>query len=97
MGGCCGSGAAWLASYARSDSNGDNSDLDSLIGLVPRARTAVSADELDLMRHEIDDIMERAIRHIEAGSLEGARASAVQLAAEHARSAITERRGMLKA
>lgn len=92
-----GSGAAWLASYARSDSNGDNSDLDSLIGLVPRARTAVSADELDLMRHEIDDIMERTIRHIEAGSLEGARASAVQLAAEHARSAITERRGMLKA
>ena len=58
---------------------------------------AVSADELDIMRSEIDLIMERAIRHIESGSLEGQRASAVRLAADHARSAISERRGMLKA
>jgi len=92
-----GSGAAWLASYARSDGNGDTTDLEALIGIVPRARTAVSADELDIMRSEIDLIMERAIRHIESGSLEGQRASAVRLAADHARSAISERRGMLKA
>jgi TRAP transporter TAXI family solute receptor len=91
-----GSGAAWLASYARSDGDGDTTDMEALIGIVPRARTAMSADELDIMRSEIDTIMERAIRHIEAGSLEGARSSALRLAADHARGAISERRGMLK-
>lgn len=92
-----GSGAAWLASYARSDGDGDTTDLEALLGIVPRARTAVATDELDIMRSEIDAIMERAIRHIESGSLDGARSSAMRLAADHARSAISERRGMLKA
>jgi len=91
-----GSGAAWLVSYARSDGNGDSSDLETLIAIVPRARTAISAAELDMMRDEIDAVMERAIRQIESGSLEGARASAIQLAAEHARNAIAEKRATLK-
>lgn len=91
-----GSGAAWLVSYARSEGSGDTTDLESLIAIVPRARTAVSIEELDMMRGEVDTIMERAIRHIEARNLEGARASAVQLAAEHARTAISERRSGLK-
>ena len=92
-----GSGAAWLASYAKSDSNGETHDLEALIAIVPRARTAVSADELDLMGAEIDGIMERAIRHIESGNLEGNRSSAVRLAVDQARHAISERRAMLKA
>lgn len=91
-----GSGAAWLTSYARSEGDGDTTDLEALIAIVPRARTAMSADELDMMRSEVDAIMERAIRHIESGSLEGARASATQLAAEHARGAIAEKRATLK-
>jgi TRAP transporter TAXI family solute receptor len=92
-----GSGAAWLASYSRSDGDGDTTDLEALIGIVPRARTAMGADELDIMRSEVDAIMERSIRHIESGNLEGSRSEAVRLAADHARTAISERRGMLKA
>ncbi len=92
-----GSGAAWLTSYTRSDGDVDSADLETLISVVPRARTAVSADELDIMRAEIDGVMERAIRHIEAGNLEGPRASALQLAAEHARNAIADRTVALKA
>lgn len=92
-----GSGAAWLASYAKSDSNGETHDLEALIAIVPRARTAVSADELDLMGAEIDGIMERAIRHIESGNLEGNRSSAVRLAVDQARHAISGRRATLKA
>jgi TRAP-type uncharacterized transport system substrate-binding protein len=92
-----GSGAAWLASYTKSDSNGEAQDLEAMIGLVPRARTAVSANELDLICAEIDAIMERTIRHIEAGKLEGNSSSAMRLAADHARNAISERRATLKA
>jgi TRAP transporter TAXI family solute receptor len=92
-----GSGAAWLTSYARSNGDGDTTDMEALIGIVPRARTAASADELDIMRSEVDAILERAIRHIESGSLEGPRSSAIRLAADHARSTISERLAMLKA
>jgi TRAP-type uncharacterized transport system substrate-binding protein len=92
-----GSGAAWLASYAKSDGNGEAQDLEAMIGLVPRARTAISANELDLICAEIDAIMERTIRHIEAGNLEGNSSSAMRLAADHARNAISERRATLKA
>ncbi len=92
-----GSGAAWLASYARSDSNGDSQDLEALIAIVPRARTAIAADELDLMSAEIDVIMERTIRQIESGDLEGNRTSAIRLAVDQARHAISERRANLKA
>jgi TRAP-type uncharacterized transport system substrate-binding protein len=92
-----GSGAAWLASYARTSPSKyeRRTDLEALIAMVKRARTA-AAEELELMCIEIDDIVERAIRQIESGQIEQNRSSAVTLAAEQARRAIEERRAALR-
>ena len=79
-----------------SDSNGEPHDLEALIDIVPRARTAMTCEELDLMCLEIDAIIERAIRHIESGTLEGSRSSAIRLAVDRARNTIAERRAALK-
>jgi hypothetical protein len=40
--------------------------------------------------------MERTIRQIESGKLEGNSSSAMRLAADHARNAISERRAAIK-
>ncbi|HWV41953.1 TAXI family TRAP transporter solute-binding subunit [Pseudorhodoplanes sp.] len=91
-----GSGAAWLVSYARSSPSKSErrNDLEALIGVIKRARTA-AAQELDLMCIEIDDIVERAIRQIERGEIHHNRSSAVTLAADQARRAVAERRAVL--
>jgi TRAP-type uncharacterized transport system substrate-binding protein len=92
-----GSGAAWLVSYARTRPSKyeRRNDLEALIAMVKRARSAAAA-ELDLMCIEIDDIIERAIRQIESGEIEQNRSAAVTLAADQARRAIGERRTTLK-
>jgi TRAP-type uncharacterized transport system substrate-binding protein len=91
-----GSGAAWLVSYARASPSKfeRRNDLEALIGVIKRARTA-AIQELDLMCVEIDDIVERAIRQIESGEIHHNRSSAVTLAADQARRAVAERRAML--
>jgi TRAP-type uncharacterized transport system substrate-binding protein len=91
-----GSGAAWLASYSRTSSSAhDRNDLEALIAMPRRARSA-AAEELDLMCIEVDDIMERAIRQIESGDVEQGRSSAITLASDQARRAIAERRAGLR-
>lgn len=91
-----GSGAAWLISYARASPSKfeRRNDLEALIGVIKRARTA-AVQELDLMCVEIDDIVERAIRQIERGEIHHNRSAAVTLAADQARRAVAERRAML--
>jgi TRAP-type uncharacterized transport system substrate-binding protein len=91
-----GSGAAWLVSYARASPSKSErrNDLEALIGVIKRARTA-AIEELDLMCIEIDDIVERAIRQIESGEIQHNRSSAVTLAADQARRAVAERRAAL--
>lgn len=93
-----GSGAAWLFSYARTSPSKfeRRNDLEALIAIVKRARSA-AAEELDRMCIEVDDVIERAIRQIEAGEIEQNRSAAVTLAADQARRAIGERRATLKA
>ncbi len=91
-----GSGLAWLVSYARASPSKfeRRNDLEALIGVIKRARTA-AMQELDMMCVEIDDIVERAIRQIESGEIQQNRSSAVTLAADQARRALAERRAML--
>lgn len=91
-----GSGAAWLVGYARATPSKfeRRNDLEALIGVIKRARTA-ALEELDLMCVEVDDIVERAIRQIESGEIHHNRSSAVTLAADQARRAVAERRVVL--
>ena len=89
----CGSGAAWLASRTSPAAN-DRHDLENLIMIVKRARSA-AAEELELISLEIDDIIERSIRLIEAGDIDQNLLSALTLAAEQARRAVAERRAAL--
>jgi TRAP-type uncharacterized transport system substrate-binding protein len=92
-----GSGAAWLMSYSRStDSEKDSNDLEEALATVRRARLADSGEELDLLRLEVDEIVERMIRRLEGSEIDQGRASALTLAAEQARNAIAERRLTLK-
>jgi TRAP-type uncharacterized transport system substrate-binding protein len=88
-----GSGAAWLTSFARTGNSASHrNDLEALIAMVGRARTAGDTLELDILRSEIDDIMARTIRQLGAAKLGQNHADALKLAAEHARQAIAERR-----
>ena len=91
-----GSGAAWLASYARTSPSKyeRRNDLEALISMLKRARTA-AAEELDLMCIAIDDIVERAILQIDKGEIHQSRSAAVTLAADQARRAIEDRRAVL--
>ncbi|ARP99156.1 TAXI family TRAP transporter solute-binding subunit [Pseudorhodoplanes sinuspersici] len=93
-----GSGAAWLTSFARTSASASNrNDLEALIAMIGRARTADDTLELDILRTEIDDIMARAIRQLGAGKLGQNRADALKLAAEQVRHAIAERQAALDA
>lgn len=91
-----GSGAAWLTSFARTGNSASHrNDLEALIGMVGRARTAGDMLGLDILRTEIDDIMARTIRQLGNGKLGQNRADALKLAAEQARHAIAERHSAL--
>lgn len=92
-----GSGAAWLTSLARNGTSSDRNDLETMIDMVGRARTAADQLELDILRSEIDAIMARTIRQIGAGKLDQHRSSALKLATEQARHAISERQAALTA
>jgi TRAP-type uncharacterized transport system substrate-binding protein len=91
-----GSGAAWLVSYVRTSPSAPahRNDLEALIGILRRARTA-PLEELDFICIEIDDIIERTIRQNESGALDQKRSAALTLAADQARRAVAERRASL--
>jgi hypothetical protein len=93
-----GSGAAWLASYARADGRVKSLKvLDRLLDIVRAARGAETVDELVKLREEVDAVLDRTIRQVEANKLDESALMAFSLALDQAQLAIADRRSTLTA
>jgi TRAP transporter TAXI family solute receptor len=91
-----GSGAAWLASYARADDRMKRLKvLERLLDIVKTARTTETLDELDTLRGEADEILNHTIRQAERNALDEPALMAFSLALDQAQLAISDRRAVL--
>jgi TRAP transporter TAXI family solute receptor len=91
-----GSGAAWLASYARADDRVKRLKvLERLLDIVKAARAAETVDELIKLREEADSVLSRTIRQVESNKLDESALMAFSLALDQAQLAISDRRATL--
>ena len=91
-----GSGAAWLATYARADDRVKSLKvLDRLLDIVKAARAAETVDELVKLREEADSVLGRTICQVQANKLDELALMAFSLALDQAQLAISDRRSTL--
>jgi TRAP-type uncharacterized transport system substrate-binding protein len=91
-----GSGAAWLASYARADLRMRRLKvLDRLLDIVKAARAAETVDELLKLRSEADEVLKQTITQVEQNKLDESALMAFSLALDQAQLAISDRRAAL--
>jgi TRAP transporter TAXI family solute receptor len=93
VGSIVGSAIAGVASSAAGRSRArDMARLNELLDIVHKARDAHSAEDLDALEREADDILAAALLKAGAGHLEGSSVAAFTLGLDQARRAIAERR-----
>lgn len=93
-----GSLAAWLMSYVKADDRMKRLKvLERLLHIIKAARTADTLEQLDQLRNDADEIVNRTIRQVERNDFEQSALMAFSLALEQAQGAIAERRGVLAA
>ena len=91
-----GSLGAWFAGYLKKDERSNNSSLrDRLLDMLARARRSDSADELDQMQAEADDILRDTLHCFEHGALEEGALTAFNIALEQFHNAVADRRALL--
>jgi TRAP-type uncharacterized transport system substrate-binding protein len=91
-----GSGLAWLASHFRADSRGRRQRLlEQLVGILERARSAGSLDDVAALEAEIDTILKRVLLPGDRSALDHGSLAAFSLALDQARGAIAARRAAL--
>jgi TRAP transporter TAXI family solute receptor len=91
-----GSLGAWFAGYLKKDERSNNSSLrDRLLDMLARARRSDSAEELDQMQAEADDILRDTLHCFEHGALEEGALTAFNIALEQFHNAVADRRALL--
>jgi hypothetical protein len=91
-----GSLAAWLMSYAKADDRMKRLKvLERLLAIVKAARTAETLGQLDQLRAEADEILNRIIRQVEQADFDQSALMSFSLALDQAQRAIAERRAVL--
>jgi TRAP transporter TAXI family solute receptor len=91
-----GSAGAWFAGYLKKDERNNNSPLrERLLELLARARHCDSAEELDRMQSEADDILRDTLRCFEDGAIEEGALTAFNIALEQFHNAVADRRALL--
>jgi TRAP transporter TAXI family solute receptor len=96
VGSIIGSAIAGVASSAARRSQArDLARMNELLEIVHKAREAHSAEELDALERDVDDILGAALLKAGAGRLEGSSVAAFTLGLDQARRAIAERRAMV--
>lgn len=89
-----GSVAAWFVSYVRARVGANRAAVVARVqDMIRQARTASTADELDRLTAESDEILDKAVTRASRNSDEGL--ETLGMAMDHLRHAITERRTML--
>ena len=91
-----GSAGAWFASYLKKDERHNNSTLrERLLDMIASARRCDSAEELDLMQAEADDILRDTLRCFEHGAMEEGSLTAFNIALEQFHNAVADRKALL--
>ena len=91
-----GSAGAWFAGYLKKDErNGNTSQRERLLEMLTTARHSDSADELDQMQAEADDILRDTLRCFEHGAIEEGALTAFNIALEQFHNAVADRKALL--
>ena len=88
-----GSAGAWFRSYLKRDEKAQSTGLrDRVLALIAQARQGNSADELDEMQREVDDILRETLNSYDDGAIEEGDLSAFSLALEQFHHAVADRK-----
>jgi hypothetical protein len=91
-----GSAGAWFAGYLKKDERNTNSSLrERLLDMLARARGSDSAEELDQMQSEADDILREMLRCFDDGAITEGALTAFSLALEQFHNAVGDRKTLL--
>jgi hypothetical protein len=91
-----GSAGAWFAGYLKKDERNSNSSLrDLLLDMLARARRSDSAEELDQMQAQADDILRDTLQCFEHGAIEQGALTAFNIALEQFHNAVADRKALL--
>ncbi len=91
-----GSVGAWFAGYLKKDERNNNSSLrERLLDMIATARRSDSAEELDQMQAEADDILRDTLHCFEQGAIEEGALTAFNIALEQFHNAVVDRKVLL--
>ena len=91
-----GSAGAWFAGYLKKDErDGNSSQRERLLDMLTAARHSDSAEELDQMQSEADDILRDTLRCFEHGAIEEGSLTAFNIALEQFHNAVADRKTLL--
>jgi TRAP transporter TAXI family solute receptor len=91
-----GSVGAWFASYFKKDERNTNSSLrERLLDMLAIARHSDSAEELDQMQAEADQILRDTLRCFEQGAMDEGALTAFNIALEQFHNAVADRKALL--
>ena len=91
-----GSAGAWFAGYLKKDERNNNTSLrERLLDMLAAARRCDSAEELDQMQAEADDILRQTLLCFEHGAIEQGALTAFNIALEQFHNAVADRKALL--
>lgn len=91
-----GSAGAWFAGYLKKDERSNNSSLrERLLDMIAAARRSDSAEELDNMQAEADNILRDTLHCFEDGAIEEGALTAFNIALEQFHHAVADRKALL--
>jgi TRAP transporter TAXI family solute receptor len=91
-----GSAGAWFAGYLKKDERNNNSSLrERLLNMLAAARRSDSAEELDRMQAEADDILRDTLTGFEHGTIEEGALTAFNIVLEQFHNAVADRKALL--
>lgn len=91
-----GSLGAWFAGYLKKDERDNNSHLrERLLDMLAAARKSETADELDQMQAEADEILRDTLRCFDHGAIEEGALAAFNIALDQFHAAVADRKAVL--
>jgi TRAP transporter TAXI family solute receptor len=91
-----GSAGAWFAGYLKKDErNGNTSSRERLLDMLVAARRSDSAEELDRMQSEADDIMRDTLQCYDHGAIDEGALTAFNIALDQFHRAVADRKAVL--
>jgi TRAP transporter TAXI family solute receptor len=90
-----GSAVAWFAGYLKKDERNDTSLSERLLAMLAAARRSDSAEELDQMQAEADDILRQTLLCFEQGAIQQGSLTAFNIALEQFHNAVADRKALL--